>query len=69
VHLCPIIVFPFEKQIFHELLLDLVKKTKQLYILLTLAKFHSTTTSFDLWTSKSGHDIFAFVIKFLGANW
>jgi hypothetical protein len=41
-HLCPRIVFPFEKQISHELLLDLVKKTKQLYTLSTLAKCHFT---------------------------
>jgi hypothetical protein len=34
-----------------------MEKTKQLYVLLTLAKCHSTT-SFDLWMSKDGHDIF-----------
>ncbi len=25
--------------------------------------------SFDLWLSKGTHDIFAFLINFLGANW
>jgi hypothetical protein len=46
-----------------------VEKKKQLYVLLALAECHSTTTSFDLWMSIGGHDIFALVIKFLGADW
>jgi hypothetical protein len=29
----------------------------------------STTTSFDLWMSKSTYDIFALVINFLDENW
>jgi hypothetical protein len=40
-----------------------------LYVLLALAECHSTTTSFDLWMSIGGHDIFALVIKFLGVDW
>jgi hypothetical protein len=31
-----------------------------------LKKCHYATTSFDLWMSKVGHDIFALVINFLG---
>jgi len=46
-----------------------VENKKQLYVLLALAECHSTTTSFDLWMSIGGHDIFALVIKFLGADW
>jgi hypothetical protein len=46
-----------------------MKKFKQLYILLTLTKCHSTIASFDLWMSKSGHDNFVLVINFLRANW
>jgi hypothetical protein len=46
-----------------------MEKTKQLYVLPTLKKCHSTTTSFDLWMSKAGHDIFALVISFLGNDW
>jgi len=68
-HLCPIIVFPFRKQNFNELLPILVGKTKQLYVLPTLVECHSTTTIFDLWMSKVGHDIFALVIVFLGYDW
>jgi hypothetical protein len=36
-HLCPRIVFPFRKQVLHELLPGLMDKTKQLYILQALA--------------------------------
>jgi hypothetical protein len=67
-HLCPNFTFPCRKQFFHELLLGLVEKTKQLYVLLALAKCHSTTTSFDLWMSKAKHDIFASMINFLGVD-
>jgi hypothetical protein len=47
-HLRPIVNFPSKKQISHELLLGLVEKTKQLYVLLALVKCHYVTTSFDL---------------------
>jgi hypothetical protein len=67
-HLCPKIVFPSIKQFFNELLFGLMEKTKQLYVLLALVECHSVTTSFDLWMSKVGHDIFALVIKILGEN-
>jgi hypothetical protein len=46
--------------------LELVEKTKLLYVLLVLTKFNFVT-SFDLWMSKGVHDIFAIVINFLGA--
>jgi len=46
-----------------------MEKTKQLYVLPTLAKHHSTTTSFDLWVSKVKHDIFALVINFVIVDW
>jgi hypothetical protein len=41
-----------------------MEKTKQLCVLPSLVECHSTTTSFDLWMSKVGHDIFALVINF-----
>jgi hypothetical protein len=40
-----------------------------LCVLPTLAKSNFAITSFDLWLSKGTHDIFAFLINFLGANW
>ncbi len=46
-----------------------MEKTRQLYVLLALAKCHSAITSFDLWMSKDGHDIFALMINFLGVDW
>jgi hypothetical protein len=45
-----------------------MEKTKQLYVLPTLIKCHSTTTSFDLWMSKAGHDVFALVINLLSVD-
>ncbi len=46
----------------------LVEITKQLYVLLALGKCNYAT-SFDLWMSKSVHNIFALVINVLGTNW
>jgi len=67
-HLCPRLVFPSIKHLFRELLLGLLeKKLKNCMFLSMLTKCHSTTTSFDLWMSKDGHNIFALVIKFLRA--
>ncbi len=68
-HLCPSIVFPSRKQFFHELLFELMEKIKQLYVLPTLIECHSTTSSFDLWMSKVGHDVFALVINFSSVDW
>jgi len=43
------------------------EKTKQLYVLPTYAKYHSTTTSFDFLMFKG--DIFTLVINFFGTEW
>jgi hypothetical protein len=58
--------FPFQKN--HEVLPNLVKKKKQTYFLLILAKCVFVTTSFDLCMSKGAHDVFALVIYFLGKD-
>jgi hypothetical protein len=34
-----------------------------------LGEYYFATTSFDLQMSKGTHDIFAFVINFLGVDW
>ncbi len=65
-HLCPIIFFTSRKQFSNKLPPRLMEKIKQLYVLLALIKCHYATTSFDMWMSKVGHDIFALVINFLG---
>ncbi len=43
-----------------------MKKTKQVYVLSKLIDHIFAIGSFDLWMSKGAHDIFAFVINFLG---
>ncbi len=68
-HLCPRIVFPSMKQFSNELLPKLVKKTKQLYVLLALVECHFAIASLDSWMSKARYDIFALVIYFLKGDW
>jgi hypothetical protein len=68
-HLSPRIVFPTRKQFSHEILPNLVEKTKQIYVLPKLTNCISAIASFDLWMSKGAHDIFSFVINFLGCDW
>jgi hypothetical protein len=46
-----------------------MEKHKQLYVLPTLGKCNFAITGFDLWMSKVGHDVFAFMINFLSADW
>jgi hypothetical protein len=46
-----------------------VEKTKQVDVWPKLKNCIFATTRFDLWMSKGAHDIFAFVINFLGSNW
>jgi hypothetical protein len=58
-----------ENNFSNELLLELMEKTKQLYVLSTLKECHFLTTSFDMWMSKARHDIFTLVINFLGDDW
>jgi hypothetical protein len=66
-HLCPRVVFPFEKKISGKLL-NLVEKIKEMYVLPKLIDCISITSSFDLWMSKGAHDIFVLVINFLEFN-
>jgi hypothetical protein len=42
---------------------------KQAYVLPKFTNYICTTTSFDLWMLKGAHDIFVFVINFLGFDW
>jgi hypothetical protein len=68
-HLSPKVVFPSRKLFSQEILLDLVKKMKQVYVLPKLTNCLFVTISFDLWMSKGAHYIFALVINFLRSNW
>jgi hypothetical protein len=64
-YLCP---FLLKNKNSHEILLKLVKETKQVYVLPKLEDY-IFTRSFDLWMSKGAHDIFTLVINFLGSDW
>jgi hypothetical protein len=50
------LVFPSQNVFNEEVLLDLVEKTKPLYVLLALSNCLSTTTTYDLWMSIDAHD-------------
>jgi hypothetical protein len=45
------------------------KNMKQKYFLPKLANNIFTTLSFGLWMPKGAHDVFVFVIYFLGFDW
>jgi len=51
------------------MLLNLVKKTKQTYVLVILTKCVFTLANYDLWVSKMAHDVFALIVNFLKENW
>jgi len=68
-HLCPKVVFPSKKKKSQVILVDLVEKMKQKYVLPTLKQCYFATTTFDLWMSKGAHDVFALVINFLNEKW
>ncbi len=53
-----------KKKNSQEVLVDLVEKTKQQYVLLKLKQCYFATT-FDLWMSKGAHDVFTMVINFM----
>jgi hypothetical protein len=56
----------FSRKMFsQDVLLDLIEKTKQTYVLLVLTNCVVVITSFDIWISKGEHDIFALVVSFL----
>jgi hypothetical protein len=60
--LYPKVVLLSKKQFSRNFLLELVEKTKQLYVLPTLANYY-LVTNFDLWMSKGAYDIFPPVIN------
>jgi hypothetical protein len=68
-HQNPKVVFPNQKQMVQHAILSLVAKTMDHYVMLTLDFCVITTTSFDLWMSRSRHDTFALVINFINPQW
>jgi hypothetical protein len=67
--LYPCVVFPSKKPFSHEVLSNLVEKTKQTNLLPNLVNWVFTIASFDLWMSKGMHDVFALVVKLLGKDY
>jgi hypothetical protein len=61
-HLCARVVFPSKKMFSQEVLVDLVEKMKQEYVLLKLKQCYVQQL---VWMSKGAHDVFALVISFL----
>jgi hypothetical protein len=57
------------EKISNIILTKLVEKTKETYVFPLLNDCSCATASFDLWMSKGAHDVFVFVIIFLGSNW
>jgi hypothetical protein len=58
--------FLFQKLFSNIVLLELVEKTKETYILPLLNDYSCGIANFDLWMSKGAHDVFILVIFFLG---
>jgi hypothetical protein len=50
-------------------LLKLVEKTKETFVLPLLNDYSCVITIFDLWMFKGAHDVFVLVIMFLGFDW
>ncbi len=65
----PHIVFPSIKTFSSDILPNLVKKTKDVYVLPKLFRCGLATASFNLWVSKNTYEIFALAINFLNENW
>jgi hypothetical protein len=63
-HFCPKLNFPSRNQFSQDILLGLMKKTNQLYVVLALAKCHYAITSFNLWMFNGVCYVFALVINF-----
>ncbi len=61
--------FLSKRQFSQEVVFNLVEKTKQEHVMPQLIDCISTTCIFNLWMSKGGHDIFVFIINFLGYDW
>jgi hypothetical protein len=52
-----------------DVLPNIVKKTKEKYVLPSLTSCVTCTTSFNLWMFHGGHDTFAMVVNFIDNLW
>jgi hypothetical protein len=67
--LCPHVHFHFQKIFSNIVLLELVEKIKEKYVLLLLNDCNCVIANFDLWMSKGAHDVFVLAINFWGFDW
>jgi hypothetical protein len=65
----PRVVFPNQKQMVQHIILSLMVKTMDHYVMSTLDSCVIVTTSFDLWMFRSRHDTFMLVINFINPQW
>ncbi len=61
--------FPSPHQLIIEVLLNIVAKTKEKYVILAFRSCFTCTCSFDLWMSRVSQDTFAMVIIFIDSLW
>ncbi len=61
-------MFPNQKQLVQHAIPKLVAKTMENFVMPAL-KSCITTTFFNLWMSRFGHDTFALVINFINSHW
>jgi hypothetical protein len=66
-HQNPQVRFLNQKQMIQHVIPSLVAKIMDKYVLPTLDSCVMATTSFDLWMSKFGHNIFILVINFINS--
>jgi hypothetical protein len=55
--LCPKLNSPSKRQFSQDILLGLVEKINQLYVVLTLVECYFAIVSFDFWMSKGAYDV------------
>jgi hypothetical protein len=67
--LCPQVVFPSNKTFVEEILLNLVEKMMNTYVVHALVDYLLATCTFDLLMFKGAHDIFIVVVNFILNNW
>jgi hypothetical protein len=68
-HFHPKLNFPSKRQISQDILLGLVEKTNELYVVPALVECHYVIASFDLWMFKGIYNVFALVIIFSSSDW
>jgi hypothetical protein len=66
---CLHVVFPSQHQLVTNVLPNIVEKTREKCVLPSLASYITCTSSFDLWMSRGGHDIFTMVVSFINKFW